>query len=258
MRLRSLLGTASGLLAVVMAGPLAAGTALATATPAAAAGPSAETTIFTAIRWGGPIDKGNPLTVSTTRKRMIVAHGVALMPTIFCNGPNCDPGRPGRIEILRQGAWEPWATGTLAQLADSTKVLTSKRNATFLVRSVLPAHAGFPAVTSSRWSVRFLPGTAVAISGSAIIKATPANDYRWQFRPGPGTVTVALSPAAAGRVVELRDAGVEGYPLLGKGTTNARGRLTITADFTDTAVLAVTVLQTRERAGWYVDAERAG
>ena len=210
--------------------------------------------MFTSIRWTGPIDQGNPLTVSTAKRRMVVAHGVQLTPTIFCSGAECDPARPGRIEIQRRGEWQPWATGTLAQLADSTKVLTSKRNTTYLVRSVLPAHGDLPPLTSSRWSIRFLPGTTVAISGSAIIKAAPANDYTWQFRPGPGTVTVTVSPAAAGRVLELRDAGVEGYPLLGKATTDARGKATITTDFTGVRVLSVTVLSTRERAGWYIDA----
>jgi len=210
--------------------------------------------MFTSIRWTGPIDQGNPLTVSTAKRRMVVAHGVPLTPTIFCSGTECDPARPGRIEILRQGEWQPWATGTLAQLADSTKVLTSKRNTTYLVRSVLPAHGDLPAMTSSRWSVRFLPGTTVAISGSAIIKAAPAHDYTWQFRPGMGTVAITVSPAAAGRTVELRDAGVEGYPLLGTGKTDASGRVSITADFTGTALLTVTVLSTRDRAGWYVDA----
>ena len=210
--------------------------------------------MFTAIRWGGAIDQGNPLTVATAKKRMVVAHGVRLTPTIFCSGTECDPARPGRIEILRQGAWQPWATGTLEQLANSTKVLTSSRNATYLVRSVLPAHGDLPALTSSRWSVRFLPGTTVTVSGSAIIKAAPANDYTWQFRPGPGTVTVTVSPAAAGRVLEVRDAGVEGYPLLGKATTDSRGRAAVAADFTGVRVLSITVLPTRARAGWFIDA----
>ncbi len=210
--------------------------------------------MYTAIRWGGPIDQGNPLTVSTAKKRMVVAHGVRLTPNIFCSGAECDPARPGRIEILRQGAWQPWATGTLAQLADSAKVLTSKRDTTYLVRSVLPAHGDLPQLTSSRWSIRFLPGTTVTVSGSAIIKAAPANDYTWQFRPGPGTVTVTVSPAAAGRVLEVRDAGVEGYPLLGKATTDSRGRAAVAADFTGVRVLSITVLPTRARAGWFIDA----
>lgn len=213
--------------------------------------------MFTAIRWGGPIDQGNPLTVSTAKKRMIVAHGVKLMPTIFCSGDACDPQRPARIEILRAGIWQSWATGSLEQLADSYKVMTSKRTTSLLVRSVLPAYGELPQLTSARWSVRFLPGTTVAISGSAIITASPSNDHTWQFRPGTGTVAITVSPAAAGRKVELRDAGVEGYPLLGTGKTDTSGRVSITADFTGTALLTVTVLPTRDRAGWYVDASPA-
>ena len=213
-----------------------------------------ETMMFTAIRWSGPIDQGNSLTVSTAKKRMVVAYGVRLTPTIFCSGSACDPDRPGRIEVLRKGSWEPWATGTLGQLADSVKVLTSKRTTSFLVRSVLPAYGDLPALTSSRWSVRFLPGTAVTISGSAIIKATSENDYTWQFRPGNGNVSVTVTPASAGRAVELRDAGVEGYPLLGTARTNSSGSATVTADLTGVRVLSVTVLSTRDRAGWYVDA----
>ena len=242
--MRRLLRPATALLAIAIAGS-------ATVVPASAAD---ETLVFTAIRWGGPIDKGNPLTVSTVKKRMVVSYGLQLTPTIFCSGDACDLARPGRIEVLRQGVWQPWVTGTLAQLADSSKVLTAKRTTTFLVRSVLPAYGDLPEVITGRWSVRFVPGTSVVISGSAVIPATPSNDYTWQFRPVPGTVTVAVTPAAAGRIVELRDAGVEGYPLLGKGTTDAKGRVTVTADFTGAAVLSVTVLPNRERAGWYIDA----
>ena len=210
--------------------------------------------MFTAIRWGGPIDQGNPLTVSPIKKRMVVSYGVRLTPTIFCSGIACDQARPGRIELLRQGVWQTWATGTLEQLANSSKVLTVRRTTTFLVRSVLPAYGDLPELISGRWSVRFVPGTTVAISGSAIIAATQSNDYTWQFRPGTGTVTVAVTPAAAGRVIELRDAGVEGHPLLARGTTDAGGKATLTADLARTTVLTVTVLPTRERAGWYIDA----
>lgn len=210
--------------------------------------------MFTAIRWGGAIDEGNPLTVSTAKRRIVVAYGVRLTPTIFCSGSACEADRPGRIEVLRQGTWQPWATGTLGQLADSTKTMTAKRTTSFIVRSVLPAYGGLPELESSRWSVRFLPGTTVAITGSAIIKASPSNDYTWQFRPGLGTVSVTVTPAASGRTVELRDTGVEGYPLLGTARTNSSGSATVTADLTGIRVLSVTVLSTRDRAGWYIDA----
>ena len=61
--MRRLLRPATALLAIAIAGS-------ATVVPASAAD---ETLVFTAIRWGGPIDKGNPLTVSTVKKRMVVS-----------------------------------------------------------------------------------------------------------------------------------------------------------------------------------------
>lgn len=208
------------------------------------------TSLLIGIRWAGSTDKGDPVVASTTKRRIVAAYGALLTPFVVCTGPDCDPGRPARIEILDRGTWKPWSSGTLAELSNGEKVLTAKRTTSIVVRSTLPAHGTMPSLSSLRWSIRFLPGTTVAISGTTVIKASPANDYQWQFRPGPGTVTVNVTPAAAGRVLELRDSMVEGYPLIARVTTDARGQATITDDFTDVKTLAITVVPTVNRAGW--------
>ena len=237
---------------------LAAGLALLVAVPmggmAAADTTSTETAFFTQIRWAAIVQEGNPLTSSAQDLGLVISRGFPVAPAVYCGGPACDPERPVRIEVFTQGAWQPWATGTLAQLTDSEKPLTSNRNQTMQVRSVAPAHNELPELTSLPWTLRFLPGTSVTVSGSAIIKPTPANGNTWQFRPGRGTVTVAVTPPAAGRVVELRDTMVEGYPLITGGTTDARGRVTLRSDLTKVNQVTVTVLPSPKRAGWHIDA----
>lgn len=237
---------------------LAAGLALLVAVPmggmAAADTTSTETAFFTQIRWAAIVHEGNPFSSSARDLGLVISRGFPVAPAVYCGGPACDPERPVRIEVFTQGAWQTWASGTLAQLTDSEKTLTSNRNVTMKVRSVAPAHNELPELTSLPWTLRFLPGTSATVSGSAIIKPTPANGNTWQFRPAPGTVTVALTPPAAGRVVELRDTMVEGYPLIATGTTDSRGRVTLRSDFTTINQVTVTVLPSTRRAGWYIDA----
>lgn len=210
------------------------------------------TFVATSFRWGGPITKGDPVMSWPLKRRLTAAYGSRLMPTISCTGSECDPARPARIEMLRKGVWTPWASGTLGELTESQKVLTSKKTLTVLMRSTLPAYGALPAVTTTRWNVRFLPGTAVTVSGPTVIPASKANDFTWQFRAEPGSITVRISPAEAGRLVELRDSLVEGWPLLARTTTDASGRATLAADFTDVRSLHVIVLPSRTRAGWNV------
>lgn len=243
--LTSLRGLAAGL-ALLVAMPMG-GTAAADTTPT-------ETAFFTQLRWGSTPLKGTPLTVSLDGLRAVIARGYPVVPAVYCGGPACDPERPVRIEVLTQGVWQTWATGTLAQLTDPSEELTSNVRATMTVRSVAPAHNEMPELTSLPWTLRFLPGTSVTVGGTAIIKPTSANDNTWQFRPARGIVTVALTPPAAGRVIELRDTMVEGYPLITAGTTDSRGRVTLRADFTAINQVTVTVVPTSRRAGWHIDA----
>ncbi len=210
------------------------------------------TFVATSFRWGGPITKGDPVVSSPLKRRLIAAYGSRLLPLIHCTGTECDPARPARIEILKKGAWVPWASGTLGELTESQKALTSKKTLTVLMRSTLPAYGALPAVTTPRWNVRFLPGTSVKLSGPTVIPASKANDFTWQFRAGPGSITVGISPAEAGRIVELRDSLVEGWPLIARTTTDASGRATLTADVTDVRSLHIIVLPSRARAGWNV------
>lgn len=212
------------------------------------------TFIFTATRFPGSTDQGVTVVTSTTKRRIVAAQGTRLTPTIFCSGPACDPDRPARIEVWRKGTWKVWATGTLGELADSSRSVTSKRPTTVIVRSVLPADDSLPEITSSRWSLRFLPATSVALTGTVLVTPSPSTEYGWRFRREAGSVTLRVSPAGSGRTVELRDVMVEGYPLIGRGTTDSFGRATITADFTDVRSLDITVLPTKERAGWTLTA----
>ena len=208
------------------------------------------TTILTSLRWGGFMDRGEDVVTSTTKRRIVAAQGTRLTPTIFCSGPECEPDRPARIEIWRNGGWKTWTTGTLGQLADSSKTLTSKRPMAFIIRSVLPADGSLPEIASLRWTLRFLPATSVALTGTMLVEPSAATDHEWRFQRESGSVTLRVSPAAAGRTVELRDTMVVGYPLIGKATTDSSGTATITADFTDVRSLSITVLPTKERAGW--------
>ena len=212
------------------------------------------TTIFTAVRWGGSPDQGQAVVMSATKRRIVTAYSTGLVPTIRCSGTECEPDRPARIEVLRKGTWKTWATGTLAELADSTRSLTSKRDTTVIVRSVLPADDSLAEITSLRWSLRFLPASNIALAGTILVRPGPSSDYGWRFRREPGSVTLRVTPAATGRTVELRDSLVEGFPLIGKATTDSFGRATITADFADVRSLTITLLPTREQAGWTVSA----
>lgn len=221
------------------------------ATPAEA---EETTTLQLIMRWQGSQERGNHFTTSVMTRRIVASVGVAFSPLLSCSGPDCDPARPGRVEVLRRGTWKTWTTGTLAELEESSRRITSRKPTTFIVRSVLSAHDGSPAITSARWKLSYHAKTNVSISGSTIIKPTPANFYEWQFRPGPGSVTVQVSPATAGRVVEIRDTLKDGYPLLATASTNSAGRATVSGDFSDVALLNITVLPNRLRAGWYVGA----
>ncbi len=238
-------GLATGL-ALLVAGPMSG--------MAAADTPSTETSFFTQIRWLTIAQEGTPLATSAENLGMVISRGFPVAPAVHCGGPACDPERPVRIEVFTQGAWQTWASGTLAQLTDSAKELTSNRNETMRVRSVAPAHNELPELTSLPWTLRFLPGTSVTVSGIATIRPTPVNGETWQFRPARGTVTVALTPPASGRVVELRDTMVLGHPLIARGTTDSRGRVTLRSDFTKVNQVTVTVLPSPKRAGWHIDA----
>lgn len=208
-------------------------------------------------RWSSEATPGHRVVPNDQLTRLVAAHGVPITPWISCLGETCLPTRPARIEMLRGSTWVTWSTGTLAELEDPTRKLTSKTTATILLRAVLPAHESLPETVGSTYTLSFLPGTSVRISGPGYIPASKANDYTALFRPWDTSITVQITPAAPGRKVLLNDFGVEGHPLIAELTTDSRGRATFRGDLSGVTTLEITVLPTKKRAGWYIDLQRS-
>lgn len=207
-------------------------------------------------RWSSFGGKGDPLVTNEEATGLVAAYRTRVTPWILCSGDDCLPTRPARVEILKNGTWVTWSSGTLSQLADPSRSLTSKRTATIQVRPVLPAHEGLSEVIGPPFSMTFLPGTTVRITGTAYIPGTKANGYEAQFRPGRGSITLQLTPAAVGRKIVLKDVGVGPHVVVRELTTDARGRATFRGDLSGVTTLDVTVLPTKKLAGWNITLTR--
>jgi hypothetical protein len=203
-------------------------------------------------RWSYVGGEGQPLVTNEAGTGLIAAYKTRVIPWISCPGDDCLPARPARMEVLNNGTWMTWSSGTLSELADPSRSLTSNRTATIQVRPVLPAHEGLPEVIGPPFSMAFLPGTTVRVTGTAYIPGTRANDYEAQFRPGRGSITLQLTPAAVGRKILLKDVGVPGYPVVRELTTDARGRATFRGDLSGVTILDITVVPTKKLAGWNI------
>lgn len=200
-------------------------------------------------RWGSA-PAGDPIVDNATGTGIVVARGFQIMLWISCIGETaCEAERPARVEIQRGGSWVTWSSGTLREIEERPRQFTSKRSVLLRFRAILPAHQGQRELISPEYTVRYLPGAQVDISGSAYIPAEQTDDYRPQLRPS-GTITVRLTPAAAGRTVEFHDVSVVGWPLIAKATTDRRGRATIRGGFAGVATMRITLVPTATHAGW--------
>jgi hypothetical protein len=207
-------------------------------------------------RWSSEATPGHRVIPNDQMTGIVAANGVPLTPWVLCSGETCLPSRPARIEMLRGSTWVTWSTGTLAELADPTRMLTSKTTAKRVLRAVLPAHDSLPEAVSPTYTLSFLPSTSVRISGPGYIPASKANNYTALFRPEVTSITVQITPAASGRKILLQDVGVEGWPLVAELTTDARGRATFRGDLSGVTTLDITVAPTKKLAGWYITLSR--
>lgn len=221
-------------------------------TPASAQAEDNATSLLFLVQTDDVAGKGNSVISNQAGTHYVVAQDFPVVPLFGCDGDGCISTRPARIEILRARGWVTWSSGSLAELRSSKKSLSSRRTTTITLRPVLPAHDRLAAVAGPATTFDFRPRTGVRLSGSAYIRPSRANGFMDVFRPGRGTITVQVTPAAVGRRIVIRDAGVDGDSLLAQMTTDARGRATFRGNLSSVSVLDISVRPTPKRAGWQI------
>ncbi len=223
------------------------------ATPAAAVAEEDQSFATSIIGFSPlPGDRGISVVDATGEADLVAAFGTVLNVTVGCYGPQCRAKRPARLQIKRGGTWTTWSERTVKEWKRHREDLTSKKSRLVVVRTLVPAYQGLPALTSPETRIRFLPPTSVRVSGTLIVKpsASPIGD--WQFRPQSGTIRLQLTPASSGRLVQVRDSGKDGYPLVAEANTDSRGAVTLDVDLSGITSLQVVVPSTPSRAGWQI------
>lgn len=221
--------------------------------PSAAGATESQTTLTMGYMWLGGAGRPVPVHSPDSVKRVDVATGFRLTPTFTCEGTGCGEDRPARIEIRRgAGAWTTFVSGTISSTERTSKTFTSKKPAKVWMRVVLAAHEGEQEFISTPREFRFAAPTKVTLTGSLLVLDPRFKEWKVKSK---GRVTVRLTPAQSGRVVILRDTGVEGWPQIARKRTNKKGEVTFTLtrrQLKDVTNLNVIVLPGKGRAPWQI------
>lgn len=190
---------------------------------------------------------------TTNEERIAASKGAELYANVSCYGPECEPERPAMLQIQKAGEWTTYAEGTLSGLDGSIVApppVDTSALGTYSIRAVLPATASAPQITTPPRGVVVLPATKVTLRGS-IEAPSRTNGSTWVMAPGPVTLKIAVSPAAPGRTVLIRDTSKSPNTIIGRVKTNARGIATWQGTVSN-AMHDIVVQPGRGRAGWFI------
>ena len=185
--------------------------------------------------------------------------------------PTSSPDSPA-LDAVRARLRQAGLRCTSARLAVMQHLIAARGPETHAQVSDALAHTGFDRATIYR--------NLTELTEARLAARVELGDHVWRFeakRAGGGhkgddhphfvcttcgevsclddvkvSITPRVAPAAAGRRIVIRDAGVDGDSLLAKMTTDARGRATFRGNLSSVSVLDISVRPTPKRAGWQI------